>query len=132
MTSLSIPVFVSLVVLKVESAGELDVDLDSIVEWVTKLLSFNHRRNPLLVPVEMNGIELPEETSFHLLGLTFTQSMDWKPFIQPIAKASSRKMGSLYRAQCSLTLESILYLYKSTIHPCIEYCSHIWWCSKVP
>ena len=29
----------------------------------------------------MNGIELPEETSFHMLGLTFTRFMDWKPYI---------------------------------------------------
>ena len=35
-------------------------------------------------------------------------------------------MGSLYRAQRFLTPESILYLYKSTIWPCIVYCSHIW------
>ena len=35
-------------------------------------------------------------------------------------------MGSLYRAQHFLTPESILYLYKSTIRPCMEYCSHIW------
>ena len=35
-------------------------------------------------------------------------------------------MGSLYRAQRFLTPESILYLYKSTIRPCMEYCSHIW------
>ena len=50
----------------------------SIVEWgdrwlatfnatETKLLSFNRHRDPLLVHVEMNGIELPEETSFRLV-----------------------------------------------------------------
>ena len=50
--------------------------------------------------------------------------MDWKP--QSIAKAASRSVGSLYRAQHFLTPESILYLYKSTILPCKEYCSHIW------
>ena len=91
-----------------------------------KLLSYNHRKDPLLVPVEMKGIELPEETSLRLIGLTFIQSMDWKPYIQFIAKAASRKMGSIYRAQHFLTLESILYLYKSTIWPCMEYCSHTW------
>ena len=57
----------------------------------TKLLSFNRHRYPRLVPVEMNGIELPEETSFRLLGLVFIRSMDWKPYIQSIAKAASRK-----------------------------------------
>ena len=67
---------------KVESAGEHELDLCSIVEcddrWLVifnatkgKLLSFNHHRDPLLVPAEMNGIEL---------GLTFTRSMDWKSY----------------------------------------------------
>ena len=65
-----------------ETAGEVEFGLCSIVEWSgrllvtfnatkTKLLSFNRHRDPRLVPVEMNGIELPEETSFYLLGLTF-------------------------------------------------------------
>ena len=65
---------------------ELELDLRSMVEWgdrwlVTfnatkmKLFSFNRHRDLLLVPVEMNDIDLPEETSFRLLGLTFTQSI---------------------------------------------------------
>ena len=77
----------------------------SIVEWddrwlvtfnatKTKLLSFNRHRVPRLVLVEMNDIELSEETSFRLIGLTFTRSMEWKPCIQSIAKATSRKVGS--------------------------------------
>ena len=36
------------------------------------------------------------------------------------------KVGSLLRARNYLTRESILYLYKSTIRPCMEYCSHVW------
>ena len=52
--------------------------------------------------------------------------MDWKPYIQSITEAASREVGSLYRAQCFLTPESILYLYKSAILPCMKYCSHIW------
>ena len=36
-------------------------------------------------------------------------------------------MSSLYyRAQHFLTTESILYPYKSTIPPCMDYCYHIW------
>ena len=72
---------------KVESAAELQDDLRGIVEWgnrwlvsfnatKTKLLSFHRHRDPSLVPVEMNGIALPEKTSFRLLGITFTPSMD--------------------------------------------------------
>ena len=74
----------------------------------------------------MDGVGLPEGTSFRLLGLTFTLSMDWEPYIQSIANAASRKVGSLYRTQRYLTPESILYLYKSTIRRCMEYRSHIW------
>ena len=55
--------------------------------------------------------------------------MYWTLYIQSIAKAASSKCG-LPRAQCFLTPESILYLYKSTIWPCMEYCSHI--CSDAP
>ena len=119
-----------------ESAGELELDLRSIVEWgnrwrvtfnATKTtLSFNRHRYPVLVPVEMNGIKLPVETSFPLLGLTFTRSMDWEPYIRSIAKAASRNVGSLYRAHHFITPESILYQYISTIRPCIEYSSDIW------
>ena len=122
---------------KVEMAAELEYDLRGIVEWgnrwlvtfnatKTKLLSFNHHRDPSLVPVKMNDIELPENTSFRLLGLIFTPTMDWKPYLQSIAKAASRKVGSLYRSRRYLTPETILYLYKSTIRPGMEYCSHIW------
>ena len=71
-----------------ESDGELELDLHSIVEsgdrWLvtlnaikTKLLSFNRH----LVPVVTNGIELPEATTFHFLGLTFTHYVDSMPYI---------------------------------------------------
>ena len=36
------------------------------------------------------------------------------------------KVGSLLRCKGFLTRETILYLYKSTIRPCIEYCCHLW------
>ena len=35
------------------------------------------------------------------------------------------KVGSLLRARSYLTPKSILYLYKPSIRPCIEYCCHI-------
>ena len=52
--------------------------------------------------------------------------MDWTPYIESIALSAARKIGSLFRARAYLTPESILYLYKSTIRPCMEYCCHIW------
>ena len=78
------------------------------------------------MPMEMNDIELPQETSFRLLSLTFTRSMEWKPYIQSIAKAASRKVDSYYRAQHFLTPEIYLNLYKPIIRLCVEYCCHMW------
>ena len=112
---------------KVESADELEFDLRSIVEWgdkwlvtfnanKTKLLSFNRHREPLLVPVEMNRIELPEETSLRLHGLTFTRSMDWKPYIQSIAKVASRKMGFLEPSVSLLLNPSCIYTNLPFVH----------------
>merc|ERR1712121_482522 len=53
-------------------------------------------------------------------------SLSWCQYIEEIAKAASKKIGSLYRAKDFIDAESILYLYKSTIRPCMEYCCHIW------
>ena len=120
-----------------EIAETLDEDLQSVVEWgqkwlvtfnaaKTKLVSFNKYKKPSLPPIEMAKSALPESTSFKLLGLTFTENMNWNKYIESIVKAAAKKVGSLYRARKLLSPESILYLYKATIRPCMEYCCHIW------
>ena len=120
-----------------EMAETLEDDLQSVVEWgqkwmvtfnaaKTKLVSFNNYKKPSLPPIAMAKNTLPESTSFKLLGLTFTGNMNWNRYIESIAKAAAKKVGSLYRARKLLTPESILYLYKATIRPCMEYCCHIW------
>ena len=45
---------------------------------------------------------------------------------QSIAKTASKKMGALIRTMKFLSPEVALYLYKSTIRPCMEYCCHVW------
>ena len=74
----------------------------------------------------MNG-SLPEEKlSFKMLGLTFSSKLDWGPYIVSIAKTASKKIGALIGSMKFLSLEVALYLYKSTIRPCMEYCCHVW------
>ena len=122
---------------KVELAADLESDLRAVVEWgdkwlvtfnctKTKLLSINRYHDPFLPSVNMSGEELPENELIRLLGLYFTNTLDWTPYIESIALSAARKIGSLFRARAYLTPESILYLYKSTIRPCMEYCCHIW------
>ena len=118
-------------------AGTLELDLMGFVEWgaewlvafnasKTKLLSFNRDRSYDACPISMSGKQLEDSDSFRLLGVTFTPKLDWRPYIQSVAKQASQRVGSLFRSQRYLTKESLLYLYKATIRPCMEYCSHLW------
>ena len=60
-----------------------------------------------------------------MLGLTFSSNLDRGSYIISIAKTASKKIGTLnlfYKVSPEVTL----YLSKSTIFPCIEYCCHVW------
>ena len=61
-----------------------------------------------------------------MLGLTFSSKLDWGSYIISIAKTASKKIGALIRSMKFLSLELVLYLYKSTICPCMGYCCHVW------
>ena len=74
----------------------------------------------------MNGFVLEEKSSFKILGLFFSSKLDWGSYIISIVKIASKKIGALIRSMKLLSPEVALYLYKSTILPCMEYCYHIW------
>ena len=92
----------------------------------TQFFLANRYSNSVDLPIFMNGNVLDESSTLHLLGLTLTSDLSFKPYIKSIAKLASAKVASLYRARHFLTPDSILYLYKSQIRPCMEYCCHIW------
>ena len=70
---------------------------------------------------------VPEaESSFKMLGLTFSSKLDWGSYVICIAKTASKKMGALIRSVKFLSPEVALYLYKSTIRRYMEYCCHVW------
>ena len=74
----------------------------------------------------MDGSVLEEKSSFKMLGLTVSSKLDWGSYIISIAKTFSKKTGALIRSMKFLSLEVDLYLYKSTIRSCMEYCCHVW------
>ena len=74
----------------------------------------------------MVGSILEEKSLFKMLGLTFSSKLDWGSYIISIAKTASRKIGALICSMKFLSPEVALYLYKSTIHSCMEYCCHVW------
>ena len=107
------------------------------MDWGKKwLVDFNAGKNQLVlfdqsnnngsIDVKMHGSVLEERLSFKLLGLTFSFKLDWGSYIISIPKTASKKIGALIRSIRFLSHEVALYLYKSTIQPCTEYCVHIW------
>ena len=74
----------------------------------------------------MDGSVLEEKASFKMLGLTFSFKLDWGSYVVSIAKTASKKIGALIRSMKFLSPEVALYVYKSTIRPCMEYFCHVW------
>ena len=53
--------------------------------------------------------------------------LSWMSFyIISIAKTASKKIRAIIRSMNFFSPEVVLYLYKSIIHPCMEYCCHVW------
>ena len=73
----------------------------------------------------MNGSVLEEKSSFKMLGLTFSSKLYWGSYIISIAKTASKKIEALIHSMKFLSPEVALYIYKSTICPCMEYCCYI-------
>ena len=122
---------------QLELASELEPDLRDTVGWgrkwlvdfnagKTQLVSFDRSKNTGASDVKIDGSVLEEKSSFKMLGLTFSSKLDWGSYIISIAKTASKKIGALIRSMKFLSPEVALYLYKSTMWPCMEYCCHFW------
>ena len=125
---------------ELELASELEFDLEDTVDWgkkwlvdfnagKTQLVSFDWSNNNGSIDVKMDGSVLGEKSSFKMLRLTFSSKLDWGSYIISIAKTASKKIGALIRSMKFLTPEVALYLCKSTVCPCMEYCCHVWACA---
>ena len=120
-----------------ELASELESDLWGTVDWggkrlvdfnagKTQLVSFDRSNKNGSLDVKMDGSVLEEKSSFKMLGLTFSSKLDWGSYIISIAKTASMKIGALIHSMRFLFPEVALYLYKSTIRSCMEYCCYVW------
>ena len=92
----------------------------------TQLVSLDRPNNTGCIDVKMDGSVLEGKSLLKILGLTFSSKLDWGSYIISIAKTASKKIGALIRSIKFLSPEVALYLYKSTIRPCMEYCFHVW------
>ena len=92
----------------------------------TQLVLFDWSKNTATIDVKMDGSLVEEKSSLKMLWLTFSSKFHWGSHISTIAKTASKKTGALICSMKFQTPEVALYLYKSTIQPCMEYCCHIW------
>ena len=73
----------------------------------------------------MDGSILEEKSSFKMPRLTFSLRLDWGSIVI-IAKTVCKKIWALICSMMFLSPELALYLYKSTINPCMKYCCPVW------
>ena len=124
---------------QLELTSEFESDLqateDSGRRWLvdfnagkTQLVSFDWSNNTDANDKKMDGSVLKEKSSFKMLELDakISSKLDWASYIISIAKPTSKKIGALIHFMKFLSPEVALYLYKSTIPPCMEYCCHVW------
>ena len=90
------------------------------------MVLFDRSNNNGSIDVKMDGSVLEGKSSFKMLRLTFSSKLDWGFHIISIAKTVSKKIRALICSMKFFSLEVPLHFYKSTMHPCIEYCCHIW------
>ena len=74
----------------------------------------------------MDRSVLDKKSSFKMLGLTFSSKLGCGSYITSIAKTASKKTGGLIPSMKFLSPEVALYLYKSMVQSCMEYCCHVW------
>ena len=120
---------------QLELASELESNLRDTADWDKKwLVDFNAGKSQLVfdrsnntgaIDVKMEEYVLKEKSSFKMLGLTVSSNLDWGSYIISIAKTASKKIGALIRFMKFLSPEVALYLYKSTIWLCMEYCCNV-------
>ena len=121
---------------QIELASELESDLRDTLDlgkkWLvdfkagkTQLVSFDRSNNNGSIDGEMDGSALEEKSSLKIIGLTFSYKLDWGSYIISIAKTASKKIGALICSMKFLSPEVALYLCKSMICPCMEYCCHV-------
>ena len=99
--------------------------LISMLGKLSCFISFDESNKNGLIDAKMDGSVLEGKSSFKMLELTFSSKLDWSSYIISIAKTASKKIGALILPMMFLSPEIALYLYKSTISPCMEYYCHI-------
>ena len=105
-----------------ESDFHLVISSHCFICWFSKLFCLTGFINSGAVDVKVCS---DGKLSFKMLGLSLSSKLDRGSYIISIAKIFSKIIGALIQSMTFLFPEVVLYLYKSTIWLCMEYCCHI-------
>ena len=90
---------------------------------------FSKKSQPCLLNTQLliNDQALQRVTSFKYLGVTFSYDGSWSAHITNVCQNARKVLGLLYRrfSQGSHS-DTLLYLYKMLVRPCLEYACSIW------
>ena len=73
----------------------------------------------------MDGSVLEGTSSFKMLGLTFSSTLDWGCYIISIAKTASNKKALIHSMKFLYPVVDVC-LYKPIIQLCMKYFCHVW------
>ena len=121
---------------QLEFASELESDLWDTVDWgrkwladsnagKTQMVLFDQSSNAEVIHVKIYGPVLEEKSSREMLGLTSIPNWIGALTLSLLLKSISMKFGALTCSMKFLCPKVTLYLYQSTIQPCMEYCCHV-------
>ena len=76
----------------------------------------------------INGTPIPYVQSMKILGVLFTDDLDWRLQAESACTRMSWKLSVLRRIGGSLNIRSHAHVYKTCIKPHLEYCLPVWAC----
>ena len=121
-----------------EAMAHLNSDLVHISDWGNRnLVNFNSsktqfmhltlRRNiPDNYPLQFDNTPLTPSPSLNILGISYSQDLNFKDHVISLVKSASKKLGVLSRLRNFFNPTQLLTLYRGLIRPCMEYNSHVW------
>ena len=118
-------------------SSTINSDLQSISEWGTRnLVKFNTSKTQLLTislantpskfPIIFEDSKIQPLNSINILGIQISSRLSSRNHIVQIAMSASKTLGVLFRCQQYFNSAQLFKLYTGFIHPCLEYCSHMW------
>ena len=75
--------------------------------------------------MNLNGSVTEEKPYIMMVLVSFFSELDWAPYVASIVETASNKFVALISSMKFLSPEVERFLYKSTIQPGMEYCSHV-------